>query len=158
MTATTLTAVPATLFAIVATYQVRENYNLDDPKGAPYWKNKGASEVVSHEGMTLDALNALSLEEKEAMVLADTPESDEYYAYDLHDWEIITLNSALVEDVRALLAENGGDIGYAKFSCEHGEYAFDWACRQEPAMLEAHRNSWNGWEVDRILQIQAVAV
>ena len=125
-----------TLYALHSSYQVHENYNTDAPDGQPpYWKAKGGADRVSAL-FNLEQLNAFSLEEKQAIVDADAPESCEWWMYSRGDWEVITLSAELVERVRSHCAESTDDLGYTRYQFDGTEFEFDWACKQDKSIVD----------------------
>ena len=141
-----------TMFAVVAVFQVWENYFNEVPADGR-WKAKGGYEVVVHEGLTLDQVQLLNGAPLEAMVRVSAPESDEYMQYDLIEWELVALDSELIEEVHTLLATHD-DLGYARFCCTKGEFAFDWVCRRDPSLLSPFANSWNAHDIVRIMGVK----
>lgn len=139
-----------TLFAVVATYQVWENYFSDVPADGR-WKAKGGHEVVVHEGLTLEQTQMLAGGALDAMVRVSAPESDEYMHYDLIAWELVSLDANLIREVTSLIENCDGDLGYARYCCEYGEFAFDWVCRRDPSLLSPYANEWGAPDIMRIM-------
>lgn len=142
-----------TLFAIVASYQTYENYS-DNPVTAPYWKAKGGTEVVVHKGLTCDQVQLLGTTVMDFMVAAARPEDCDYWQYTNQSWELVTLDRELIDYVRGLIEAEPNDVMYARFQCNRGEYAFDWAVNAEPSLLSGYSDTWNAGAVMRLLGLQ----
>ena len=148
----TVTIAP-TLFAIIASYQVHENYS-DDPVTNPYWKAKGGQEVVVHKGLTCDQVQLLGTNVMDFMVAAARPENCDYWQYSRQSWELVSLNYALIDYVRGLIEAEPNDVMYARFNCKFGEYAFDWAVNAEPSLVSGYSDTWNAGAVMQLLGLQ----
>ena len=140
----------STLFAVIGSFQTWENYS-DEPVTAPYWKAKGEHVVIIHEGLTLEQVQLLGTDTLDMMFEVSTPRSDEYFDFTGGDWRLVTLDAALIEYVRELIASEGDDLGYTRYLCKHGEFAFDWAVRQEPSLVSGFSGSWNAFDIMRIM-------
>jgi len=126
----------ATQFAIVAVFQVRENYAAHDGfTGEYYWKCKGGEEAVS-DLMSLDTLMGMDQAAKEALVASIAPESNDYYEHTLIDWEIVSLDSESANRVADFIAESPGeDIDFLRYKFGN-DFLFDWAVKQRPEIAK----------------------
>ena len=132
------------LFALHGSYQIAENYNTDSVDGQPaYWKMKGEHTTVSAL-FNLEQLQMFNHAEKQAIVDADAPVSCEWWDYSDGDWEIITLDDALIEAVRlhCALPEHNDDMGFCRFEFGN-EFMFDWVVKQHPEFLKGLHDRCN---------------
>lgn len=127
-----------TTFALVAIYQYRENYAIDDDGNFdvenPFWKNKGAHEAVIATEITITEATEKSQDEWEREIAEHGPKSNGFAQYDLIDWELVELNTTTITEVTDFIDEMAGeDIDYVRYcwGCDKGsEFAFNWALTQ----------------------------
>ena len=118
-------------YTLLATFQVRENYAAHDGfDGTFAWKNKGGKEVVVQDNISITEYLGTKMATWDALVNVAAPESDDYYAYDLVDQQMIELSEATIERVRKHLDKCAGEeFGFVRY--QYGtEYTFDWAVKQ----------------------------
>lgn len=139
----------ATLFTIVSSYQVHENYGHR-------WKAKGGNEVVCSPILNLEQLMLLSADEKQALVDRARPQDNDMFEYSNEHWEIVTLDADLIERVRAHIADEY-DLGFARYTFDGTDFEFDWSCRQDSSLLASVDPdcAMNKWEIERISRIAA---
>ena len=128
-----------TTFALVATYQYYENYAFD-ADGSPltgadaHWKPKGGHEAVIATGITVAEASSGDVAHWKALIAEHGPKDNDVCEFGLIDWELVALDSALVEEVREFVESHGSeDPGYVEFCWGNDkgtEYAFAWACEQ----------------------------
>lgn len=129
-----------TKFALIAAYQVWENYAAHEWDGTgacpQYWKAKGSEEVVVRAQMTLDEVLSLSSKEIMKMVEDAAPTDDEFFFHDLIDYELVELSNSLVEDVKDFMSSDKfdavlhNDARGISFDMNIPEYAVRWALGQ----------------------------
>ena len=93
-----------TTFALIATYQVWENYGAHawDGEGEcpQYWKAKGGEEVIVCENLTLKDVTSLSSDDLRRMVENAAPTNDDFFTHDLIDYELVELSDSLIQKVK----------------------------------------------------------
>lgn len=128
-----------TSVSIIATYAVRENYGAHDWDGVgacpQYWKNKGSTEKVLREGLSVADVLALTeggTQHIDKLALGEQ-EFDEGYQLSLYGWSFIYLDEELIARVKAALVKQLGDewpdYYYVKYNWDN-EYAFEWAAQE----------------------------
>lgn len=120
-------------FIIVAHYQYRENYNLDDPVNNPYWKNKGGHEQLI---ATVYAQGRRDIDEKmiDTLLKNDDIGEGQFSAtqqFILMNTEVVEIGDVLLALVRDALIQGktddcmDSDFDYVRYKFSQGEIAFD---------------------------------
>ncbi len=129
-----------TTFALIATYQVWENYGAHawDGEGEcpQYWKAKGSEEIVVRENIPLETVCAFSADDLRRMVENAAPTSDHFFTYDLIDYELVELSDQLVQKVKDFQESEKfdpylhRDAYGVSFDLGITEYAAKWALKR----------------------------
>lgn len=136
-----------TTFALVAIFQVYENYSFNADGSAvtgnsAHWKAKGGEEFVVADGLSVDDVAEMGQIGGESMVrdcIANNPNcpgNNEYFQHSLIDWEYCERSEAVVSKVLEIVeaGQNSGmwdnDYCYFVYSApRHGmtEQTMEWA-------------------------------
>lgn len=125
-----------TSFALISSFQVRENYAVHnwDGVGCPtQWKCKGTEEVVVAENLSVAEVINLGDAGLRDLVEQNLPVSDIYYEYSGMDYELVELNQHTIDIVKEYINSDRmfamDYYIYVDISMDLGisEYAAKWA-------------------------------
>lgn len=132
-----------TSFALVNVFQNRENYAWDNgicDTANPYWKFKGATEVVVTNNLSLEAVQALGSAGIAELAMAQSElqtKPNGYFEYDFLEFTLVELSDAVVDAVmeRILSCDEGYDRDlsyfiYNSYELNLTEYAVEWAINE----------------------------